>query len=545
MQFFLNGNFSIKNSGIEHAQIKRAKLFDKNNQDYKLVFKDWSPLLHYYLNNHHNIDDKHILNMFDYLQNSCYVENHKIGYKDVDLGCDDDEVSYQKTADDKYFVFQKNKIMARINLFSISEDKGLLAEGRVSSVERFDDFGNLYKVDFYDYRGFVSMTQWYTPDNKVGTETWYTPDEKPAIEDYYRIDGTGKINKSGWKLIDNNGAANVLSNMEELIVEFFNRINAQYFSKKAANIFIMDRSDIYEEALKELHLPAMKVLHLHNCHSGDAQSPNTSIMNNNYEYTLTNLNDYDAVISATNRQTKDVQERFEPSIPLFTIPVGIIPNNHFKEAKIDMDKRKQHSIVVTARVAPEKQIHKIIEAMGIAKKYVPDINLTVYGYIDHTNDDFAIKSINKMIDKYDLKDAVSINEYTNDVAKVQRSGQIYALASTMEGFNLAMMEAQSQGMVGVTHNVNYGPNELVVNDQNGYVVPFGDTKAMADKFVKLFNDPELIQKMSNQAYELSKRYSETQVYKGWQTFQASMDTTWQKKVKNIKPQINKGLEKME
>lgn len=51
MNFFLNSSFNAKNSGIEHAQLKRAKLFEKFGEDYRLVFREWNPLLHFHLNN--------------------------------------------------------------------------------------------------------------------------------------------------------------------------------------------------------------------------------------------------------------------------------------------------------------------------------------------------------------------------------------------------------------------------------------------------------------------------------------------------------------
>ncbi len=127
-----------------------------------------------------------------------------------------------------------------------------------------------------------------------------------------------------------------------------------------------------------------------------------------------------------------------------------------------------------------------------------------------------MKRINAAIEKYHLQGAIKLHDYTNDVGAVQRNAQVYALTSVMEGFNLSLMEALSNGMVGVTYDVNYGPNELVVDGKNGFVVPFGDIKAMAAKFVELFTHPDELQQMSDQAYELSDRYSEANVWKAWQ-----------------------------
>ena len=65
-----------------------------------------------------------------------------------------------------------------------------------------------------------------------------------------------------------------------------------------------------------------------------------------------------------------------------------------------------HSVLVTARVAPEKRIDHIIRAIGIARQTVPDITLDFYGYVDHRNDDSAQKAINAAIKEYHMEEAV-------------------------------------------------------------------------------------------------------------------------------------------
>ncbi len=83
---------------------------------------------------------------------------------------------------------------------------------------------------------------------------------------------------------------------------------------------------------------------------------------------LIHANDYDAVVSATEKQTHDVRERFHPESKLFTIPVGVIPDEQFARPRVAMADRQPAKVLVTARVAPEKRIDHIIEAIGIAKK---------------------------------------------------------------------------------------------------------------------------------------------------------------------------------
>lgn len=64
----------------------------------------------------------------------------------------------------------------------------------------------------------------------------------------------------------------------------------------------------------------------------------------------------------------------------------------------------------------------------------------------------------------------------------------------MEGFNLSLMEAISHGMVRVTYDVNYGPNELIVDGENGFVVPYEGIQEMADRLVELFTQEDKLQK---------------------------------------------------
>lgn len=539
MYFFLNSSFNAKNSGIEHAQLKRAQLFEKFNTDYKLIFRDWNPLLHHYLNSH-DITDNHILNVFDYFQDAQYVKSKKIHPKEIDFGIDD--LSYtQDDENHRVLVYSKTQLIGRINLFTEDDTQ----DNIVKSVELFDGFSNLYCVDFYDYRGFKSLSQWYTPDNQVATQTWYTPAGRPAIENFMRFNGQHKLTESGYKTIDTNGTVRSHLSKTSVITEFLEAINLKYFDTKQANIYIMDRGDFYEEILTHLNSPTYSVLHLHSSQAGDSQKAATSIMNNNYEYSLTDLNRYDAIISSTHKQNLDVANRFHHQVDAFTIPVGVLSSSELERIKIPMNKRRPHSMVITARVSPEKQIDKIITAMGMAKDKVPDINLNVYGYVDRSNNDIAMKRINAAIKKYDLQDAVKLHDYTLDVPSVHANAQVYPLASIMEGFNLALMEAQSNGDVGITFDTNYGPNELIVDQKNGYIVNYDDTAALSAKMVELFTNEDLLQDMSDKAYELSQRYSFKEVWKKWQQLTKRANQVWQDKLKTYRPEITDGLKDME
>jgi poly(glycerol-phosphate) alpha-glucosyltransferase len=532
MIFFINESVQENKSGIEHAQNKRAKLFADHAEPFKLLYRQWQPQTHTMMSRDGFQDDQYI-NMFDYFQETSTVPRKQVIAEEIDFGLEN--LNYVDELTNRRVIVRdsRDQLVARVNY----DDQ--MAK-QVISTELFDGFGNLYRVDQYDDRGFKSLSQFYTPDNQVGNEVWLRRDGTIAVETYYRPNVKGELAKTGWRVNLKNGESHLFNHLDELTGFWFNALNHDYFSAEKPNIFVLDRSHIGDWQLKQLELPAYSVLHLHNSQAGNAQAPMTSILNNFYEYPLFNLDQYDAVISATHKQTHDVQARFKPTkAKLFTIPVGIISEAQLQETRVAMSDRIFGKVIVTARIANEKRLDHLVRAIGEARKVVPEITLDIYGYADGTNNYEARRKIEAVVHEYQLEDAVRLMGYTNDVASVQKKAQIYGLTSVMEGFNLALLEASSRGDVALTYDVNYGPNEIIVNGENGLVVPFDDWQAIVDGLVYYFTHLDELQKASDKAYELAQRYSSENVWQAWQTLLTDANKTWSDKLKMMRPIQNK------
>lgn len=506
MIYFVNFGLPEKKSGIEHAEIKRLKLFQENNCPCKIIARDWTRDLHTTANAA-GVDDDHLVGMFDYFQNSSNVERKRITAYDVDLGLKN--LKYEDEIDKSRFLVTRedNRLVARINY-----DKNI--DKQVVSTELFDGYGNLYRVDFYDTRGFKTLIQWYSPDNKIDNEEWLTIDGRVVVRTFHKnsMKSGEDLIKTGWWLYDPQGHIYTFDTIDMLFEHFLNLLNSE-----GNNVFILDRSLLADGALTRLDRKAFTVLHLHNAQTGDSQKPMTSVMNNNYEYSLVNIDKYSAVISATQQQTEDVIKRFKPKTRMYTIPVGIVPDNVLNAPRELVNTRIYGKIIAVARIAQEKRLDDLVRAVAIVHKSIPQVSLDIYGYADATNNYAEKKKVEEVVERSGLQDVVSFKGYTNDVSSMEDKAQIFGLTSRMEGFNLAIMEAISHGVVGVTYNVNYGPNDIIQNNVNGYVVDFGDYKAMADKIIALLKDEKLLQKLSTGAYDSSSRYSPESVWALWKS----------------------------
>jgi Glycosyl transferases group 1. len=69
----------------------------------------------------------------------------------------------------------------------------------------------------------------------------------------------------------------------------------------------------------------------------------------------------------------------------------------------------------------------------------------------------------------------------------------------------------------LAYDYPYGPSDLITNGKNGYLIAPNTPTKMIQTAVKLLKNPARLQKMSAQAYELSRAVDAQHVWKQWQT----------------------------
>ncbi|EEJ41635.1 hypothetical protein LME05_13450 [Leuconostoc mesenteroides subsp. cremoris] len=83
----------------------------------------------------------------------------------------------------------------------------------------------------YDSRGFVSLSQWYIPDNKIGSETWQSPEGRTVLEAFNKINSDGSVEKVCWRLMSRVGEIHIFDTLEQVTLHFLNLLNDEYWSK--------------------------------------------------------------------------------------------------------------------------------------------------------------------------------------------------------------------------------------------------------------------------------------------------------------------------
>lgn len=109
------------------------------------------------------------------------------------------------------------------------------------------------------------------------------------------------------------------------------------------------------------------------------------------------------------------------------------------------------------------------------------------------------------IRQHDLQGDVILVGQQSDMPAVFQMLDIFVISSYTESFSLSMLEAMSSGNAIITTDCG-GPSEVIKSGENGYVVPVGDSAAIADSIMKLIGHPELARQLGQKAKQDSKQY---------------------------------------
>lgn len=281
---------------------------------------------------------------------------------------------------------------------------------------------------------------------------------------------------------------------------------------KKGDILFYDRTDLLENLVNLIKTDIKHVLPIHNNHVASNDVKNERTLNGFYTYFLSNTNKFDKIITATKEQAKDIKERFNIKNVL-TVPVGNIPTKVINKAKLSS--RFDNTAVMFSRLAPDKQIEKVVESWYEVIKKHPDAILAIYGF-----DVMGGKQlIDEKISQFNLQDNVFVYDYIKDkdkIYEIELNTELYLLGSKGEGFNLGLMEALGAGCVGVSTDVKYGPAELIKNKKTGYVVEYDNFKQLSNRIIELFNDKNKLKKLRiNSLDHMNKEFSDVALLGKW------------------------------
>ncbi|MDD6518594.1 MAG: glycosyltransferase [Oribacterium sp.] len=206
-------------------------------------------------------------------------------------------------------------------------------------------------------------------------------------------------------------------------------------------------------------------------------------------------------------QTNDAQAYFDKSIQ----KRGIIIPNPINGALPDRYEGERKKIIVTAcRLHPQKNLKMLIDAFSMLQKDYPDYKLIIYG------EGVLRQELEAYIRSLNLSEQILLPGFQNDIVKKIMDCAVYACSSNYEGISNSMLEAMAMGVPTVVTDCPVGGARMMINNEvNGMLVPVGDTKSMYIAMKRIIDDPELAERLSNNAFDIRNRLPVSKIAKQW------------------------------
>ena len=104
--------------------------------------------------------------------------------------------------------------------------------------------------------------------------------------------------------------------------------------------------------------------------------------------------------------------------------------------------------------------------------------------------------LEKKIAEKGLTDYLILKGYTDNIKKVYGEASLFILPSRFEGFCMVNLEAMKMNLPVIAFNINCGPDEIIMNGINGYIIDDFNIIEMANKILFLMDKTEERKRMS-------------------------------------------------
>lgn len=491
MIYNFNLGIGWASSGVEYAQLYRAKMFRNIGADAKFVFTDMFPRDNIqHMTENIGFLDSEIIWLYTYFTDT-KIARVSFNLKQLEKTFQSSEYSFSREGKIAKYVFKEADMFYTV--YMVDEKSDLVH--RVEIVSR----GCLIRKDYYTYCRIYS--EYYAPlDNRAHLYQRRFFNENGTVAYEEIIDDDKVMYQFPDKL---------LCSKEELVGYMVSRLGLT-----EDDIVIIDRMTGIGQAIIRNAKPARIVSVVHADHFSEGSTDDNNILwNNYYEYSFSQHRHIDFYVTATDEQNKLMREQFkrymdcEPDV--VTIPVGSL-----SELKKPDEKRKAHSLITAARLAREKHIDWLVEAVAEAHKVIDDISLDIYGKGGEE------QALRELIAKNDAGSYIKLCGQ-QDLTDVYKRYEAYVSGSTSEGFGLTLMEAVGSGLPIIGFDVRYGNQTFIDDGENGYVIPVHEkmdkserVAKLTESIIRLFTEADM-EAFHKHSYEKAEEYLTEKVEERW------------------------------
>ena len=190
------------------------------------------------------------------------------------------------------------------------------------------------------------------------------------------------------------------------------------------------------------------------------------------------------------------------------LPVYVIPNSYPFYPETPSNCGNKQAIIV-GRYNSAKGYNYLIDAWREVHKSYPDWIINIFGSGEYE------EMVRKQINDNGLQDVMIMNNPTDHIMEEYLKSSIYVMSSVFEGFAMVLLEAMACGLPCVSFDCPYGPRNVITDGEDGFLVDYLNSEALAKSICKLIEDEKLRKQMGQNGRKNVLSYSRETIMPQW------------------------------
>jgi glycosyltransferase involved in cell wall biosynthesis len=216
----------------------------------------------------------------------------------------------------------------------------------------------------------------------------------------------------------------------------------------------------------------------------------------------------DNIISVSSVVKEDLIKAFSINPDKSTIiydPVDISEINKKSQEHLTEEEKfifNKKTILYAGRFHVQKRADILVQIFSEILKINKNVNLVLMGYGEEE------ENLKNLVKKLKIQSNVYFLPYNDNPYKYMKNATVFALTSKDEGFARVVAESLACGTPVVAFSNEYtGHKDIIINEVNGLLIPFGNQNEFVEKTLKLLTDDKIYQTLKQNSVKTIQKFS--------------------------------------